>query len=171
MILTIDGVSYDVKCELTRTMEVKSSAISGDLLDGSYFNDVDGTYLRYDIAFTYPLWDKNKYAAIIEALTEPVDGHLFVLPYNNSTVQITARVEPITDNREELESGRTYWAELAFAIIANHPTKTMSLSQVLTRGRAPLPDVANPAQGTSYTWDGTKWVEAVTYEDADNISF
>lgn len=159
--LTIDGITYDVKCEIRRTAELTASDISGLMLDGSYFNDVIGTYMVYDISFTYPLWDKNKYAAIIEVLTQPVDGHQFVMPYNNSTVQITGRVDEVSDEYVRLDSGREFWRRLAFTVTANHPTKQESLSDVLTRGRAPLPDIAEPEIGDTYTYTANGW-EKVT---------
>lgn len=171
MILTIDGVNYDVKCSVRRQADVRDTEISGELLDGSYFHDVAGTYFDYEISFLYPLYDKDKYAAIYEVLTKPVDGHSFVLPYNNSTITLTAKVDTLADELLEFETGTKYWRSLVFRLISNAPSKTMSLSQVLLRGRAPLPDVATPAQGTTYTWDGTTWVASVTYEDADDISF
>ena len=171
MIISIDGIEYDVKCSVRRQADIRDTDISGEMLDGSYFHDISGTYFDYNISFLYPLYDQDKYAAIYEALTEPVDGHAFVLPYNNSTVEITAKVEMLDDEQIEMESGYKYWRGLRFGLTANAPTKVMSLSEVLTRGRAPLPDMANPAEGTSYTWDGTAWVEAVVYEDADDIAY
>ena len=159
--LTIDGITYDVKCEIRRTAELTASDICGLMLDGSYFNDVIGTYMVYDISFTYPLWDKNKYAAIIEVLTQPVDGHQFVMPYNNSTVQITGRVDEVSDEYVRLDSGREFWRRLAFTVTANHPTKQESLSDIITRGRAPLPDIAEPEIGDTYTYTANGW-EKVT---------
>lgn len=159
--LTIDGITYDVKCDIQRTAEVTASDISGTMMDGSYFNDVIGTYLQYDLTFTYPLWDRDKYAAIFEALTQPVDGHAFVLPYNNSTVQITGMVEEVSDEYIKLEHGRGFWQRTAFRVTALHPTKQESLSDVLTRGRAPLPDIAEPEIGDTYTYTANGW-EKVT---------
>jgi len=159
--LTIDGITYDVKCDIKRTAELTASDISGLMLDGSWFNDVIGTYMVYDISFTYPLWDKNKYASIIEVLTQPVDGHVFVLPYNNSTVQITGRVDEVADEYVRLDSGRDFWRRLAFTVTANHPTKQETLSAVITRGRTPLPDVADPEIGDTYTYTANGW-EKVT---------
>lgn len=171
MNLIIDGVSYDVKCTVRRQADMRDTDISGEMLDGSNFHDVEGTYYDYSISFLYPLYDRNKYAQIYEALTEPVDGHAFVLPYNNSTVSLTAKVDVAQDELVEMESGYRYWRALTFTLTANAPTKQLTLSQVLIRGRAPLPDLATPAQGASYTWDGTKWVTSTSYEDADNISY
>lgn len=170
MILIIDGIEYDVKCSVRREADVRDTDISGEMLNGSYFHDVGGTYYDYEISFLYPLYDQNKYAQIYEALTLPVDGHSFVLPYNNSTVTLTAKVELVSDEQIEMESGFKYWKALTFGLTANAPTKVMSLSQVLTRGRAPYPDVSSPGVGDVYTWTGTSW-STTSYPDADNISY
>ena len=165
--LTIDGITYKVKCDIQRTAEVTASDISGMMLDGSYFNDVIGTYLQYYITFTYPLWDRDKYASIFEVLTQPVDGHTFVLPYNNSTVQITGMVEEVSDEYIKLEHGRSFWKSTKFRVTALHPTKQATLSDVLTRGRAPLPDVAAPEIGDTYTYTADGW-EKVTSNVSDH---
>lgn len=171
MILTIDGVDYDVKCRVRRQGDVRDTDISGEMLDGSYFHDVAGTYYDYEISFLYPLYNRNKYAAIYEALTQPVEGHTFILPYNNTQVTLVAKVDLVDDELLELENGQQYWRSLSFTLTANAPTKQMSLDQVITRGVAPFPDVATPAEGTSYTWNGSEWVAAVVYDDADNIYY
>lgn len=168
---TIDGIEWGYPCDITRMAEVTASEISGMLLDKSYFNDIIGTFMKYDVKIAVPITARDAYAEIYEILTQPVDGHTFILPYNNSTVEITGRVASVNDVYVRMSNGGVYWKGTSFSIISNAPTKTMSLSDVLTRGRAPLPDMANPAEGTSYTWDGEKWVEAVVYEDADDIAY
>lgn len=168
--LTIDGVVYDVKVDVRRTAEMTASDISGLMMDKSYFNDVLGTYMAYEISFVYPIYNQDKYAALYEALTEPVDGHAFILPYNNSTLELTARVETVEDEVLELDNGRVFWRSCRFSVVGNGPTKTMSLSEVVTRGRAPLPDAASPAVGDTYVWDGSEWT-VTTYPDADNIAY
>ena len=161
MILTIDGAEYDVKCRVRRQGDVRDTDISGEMLDGSYFHDVAGTYYDYEISFLYPLYDRDKYAAIYEALTQPVDGHVFVLPYNNSTVTLTAKVDLADDELLELENGTQYWRSLSFTLTANEPTKKMSLDQVITRGRTALPDIASPEVGDTYTYTNYGWMKVV----------
>ncbi len=121
--LTIDGVIYDVKIEVTRTSVLTASDISGLLLNKHYFFDVIGTYMQYDVTFKYPLFDQAKYAAIYEVLNAPVSGHTFVLPYNQGTLTVNARVESVSDRWKEMDSGRTYWENATFTIIANEPSK------------------------------------------------
>lgn len=171
MKLTIDGVRYDVKCDVRRAADMTASEISGLMMDRTYFNDVIGTFLTYSLTFTYPLWDQNKYAEIFEVLSQPVDGHSFLLPYNQDTIAITARVEQVSDEEVEMESGRRYWHQTTFNIIANHTSKAMSLGKAIARGRAPLPTAAEPAIGESYTYSGSGWVPSVQYEDADDMYY
>ena len=168
MILSIDGVQFDIKAKLTRQADIKASDISGMMLNKSYLNDVLGTYMSFSLQFEYPLYSQSKYARLYEMLTDPVDGHQFVLPYNNSTIALTARVETLQDDLLEFDNGAKYWRNCAFAIIANHESKSMTLSQVIARGMTPLPDVDNPQIGDTYTWDGSEWDDV---PDADNISY
>ena len=165
---TIEGIQYNVECSIDREAEVKLSDISGLLLDGQIFNDVLGTYMTYDITLTMPLKNKDRYAALIEQLTEPVDGHVFVLPYNNGTIQVTGLVEDPADVWEKLPSGYTFWKGLKFTIRANHPSKQMSLGEVIQRGLTPLPDIAGVAIGDTYTYTASGWVKVT---DADATSY
>lgn len=168
---TIDGVEYNVKCSIERTIEIRESSISGMLMNRQIFRDVLGTFYSYDIKLEMPLKNRDRYAALIELLSEPVDGHAFVVPYNNDTLQLTGKADGIEDVWVKLPSGYTYWDGLRFTIEPNGPTKEMSLGNVLQRGLTPLPDMVGPEIGDTYTWDGTKWVAAATYEDADNIAY
>ena len=161
---TVDGIEWNIPCDIERVANVKASEISGMLLDKSYFCDVIGTFLQYDVNIAANPRDMDAYVELFEILTQPVDGHSFVLPYNNSTVEITGRVVSINDVYVRMPNGGVYWKGTSFSIISNAPTKTMSLSDVLTRGRAPLPDIAEPEVGDSYTWDGEKWVESSEYD-------
>lgn len=169
---TVDGITWPYPCSVERASEIKLSEISGMLMDGSAFNDVLGTYMQYKLKLAIPLTDRDAGNQIYELLTQPVDGHTFVFPYNSSTVTITGLVSgPVNDVFVRLSNGGKYWKGLQFTVKSNAPTKQMSLSQVLTRGRAPLPDVASPSVGDTYTWDGTAWGPAPEYEDADDIAY
>ena len=165
---TIDGIQYYVECSIDREAEVKLSDISGLLLDGAIFNDVLGTYMTYDIKLTMPLKNKDRYAGLIEQLTEPVDGHVFVLPYNNGTIQVTGLVEDPADVWEKLPSGYTFWKGLKFTVRANHPSKQMSLGEVIQRGLTPLPDIASVEIGDAYEYTANGWMKL---PDADNTSY
>ena len=170
MKFSIDGLEFDVRAKLIRTAEMTASELSGMLLDGSYFNDVLGTFMAYDLTLSDPLYDQEKYARLYEILTAPVDGHAFVLPYNGSTLQITGRVAEVTDERAELPGGRAYWKAIRFTVISNAPSKTMSLSQVIARGRSPLPEIATAQVGDLVEYTANGWVPA-EYGDSDTTRY
>lgn len=169
MSISVDGIQWDVECQIERISEIRASDISGPMLDGSYFNDVLGQYLRYDIALVCPMGMEREYAVLYEALTAPVDGHSFVLPYNNDTITITARVESIHDVRYPVGNGQ-YWAGTKFTAIANHPTKTMSLNEVLTVGLSPLPSSSGVSVGDLYEYTSGGW-ELRDYPDFSEVYF
>lgn len=168
---SIDGVVYRVKCTTTRRPEIKESSISGLMLDGSYFRDILGTYYSYEIRLEMPLKNKGRYASLIEQLTEPVDGHQFVLPYNNETILLTGKVVDPEDVYKELESGYTYWDGLQFSIEPNGPSKQVTLDGTISRGRTPLPDVYDAEIGDTYTFTNNGWEEVSAYPDADSTNY
>ena len=168
---SIDGVQYNVKCTIDREWEIKDSEISGLLLNGQYFHDVLGTYMAYEVKLEMPLRNKGRYAALIQQLSEPVDGHQFVLPYNNTTLALTAKVEDPKDIWERTESGYTFWKGLEFTLTANAPTYEPTLSGAISRGLTPLPDVVEPMVGDTYTFTAEGWELTTTYPDADVIAY
>ena len=163
----IDDTPYDVKCSVQRTANLRPSDVSGLMLDRNYFNDVLGTYMAYDVTLKYPLKNRDRYDGLYETLIEPVDGHAFNLPYNQGRLVISARIESVTDERVELDSRREYWASLSFTITANHPSKALTLEQMITRGRAPVPEITQPDEGDTYTWYYGRWSKTAYYENAD----
>ena len=156
---SIDGNTWEIPCDIERTSEVRGSEISGAMLDGSYFNDVVGTYLKYDISLAVPYKWEDQYNAIYEQLTDPVDGHTFILPYGGAEITVTGRVENVRDVFLRLPNGKQHWEGIKFSIISNYPSKYMDLDQVIARGRSQLPDVTEPTVGQTYMWNGTAWIE------------
>ena len=164
MSFTIDGLRWDVPCKVERVSEVTASEISGMLLDKSYFNDVLGTWLRYTVSLAVPIGMETRYASLYEQLTQPVDGHLFVLPYNGGTVSVTGRVEVVSDEYVRVPKG--HWRSTVFTVIGNHPMKTQTLGEAVTRGLEPLPAFGGVQVGQMYTYTNGGWV-LTEYDDAD----
>lgn len=163
---SIDGVQWNVPCRIERAAEIRASEISGMLLDKSWFNDVLGTYLQYTVSVAVPPQRRDDFDVIYEKLTDPVDAHSFVLPYNGGAVTITGRVTDVTDTFVRLPGGGQYWKGTRFTVIANHPSKALSLSQVLARGRSPLPEMSEVQTGDLYVYTSSGWQKA-DYADAD----
>ena len=155
--ITIDGHKWRVPCDISRVAEVKSSEISGLMLDKTYFNDVIGTFLTYDVTLAVPTTMTGEYSSIYEVLTDPVDGHQFVLPYNQGTITITARVESVKDVLVYTASKRQYWRGIQFTVIANHPSASYDLDEVIRMGRSPMPDTVQVENGSIWQYLNGEW--------------
>lgn len=168
MIWSIDGMEWDIPCTVERIAELQASDVSGLLLDKEYKNDVIGTFMQYEIAVACPPGMMGTYEALYEQLTQPIGGHQFVFPYNEDTIAITARVEMITDKWVRKDGGGNLWKGLRFRAIANHPSKTMSLNDVITIGLPPLPSTVDVPIGTTITMTGSGWQNI---PDGDEVSY
>ena len=166
--IIIDGIEWSYPCDITRVSEIKPSDISGMLLDGSWFNDVVGTYLQYTIKLVVPLDARDEYSTIYEAITAPVDAHTLVLPYNQGTVSITGRVESINDVYVRLANGGIYWRGISFTVISSAPTKQQTLEGTLLRGRTPLPELVSVSIGDAYYYTSNGWLQL---PDGDELEY
>lgn len=165
---TVDGVKYtDIVCNITRESEVKPSDISGMLLNRRYFNDVLGTYLRYTVEVIVPFGAEKKYAQLYETLSDPVGEHLFILPYNQVTVQFYGRIETISDKYFRKVNNKETWRETSFVVIANNPTKYKDLSDVVSQGILPLPPVSPLDNTKIYQVVNGEW-EVSSLEDGND---
>lgn len=121
--LYIDGNVYDVACGAERRARIESSDISGTMLNGSYYNDVVGTYYDYIVTVAVPAGNETEYAEMYEALTSPEPYHTFILPYNNTNISINGRVTKVTDTFVRAEGSVKLWRSTSFMIISNEPQK------------------------------------------------
>lgn len=116
--ITVDGVDYDFFCDIEREAEVKSSELSGMLLNKNYFNDPLATYMRYTVTMVVPINKMADYETLYEILSDPVAGHTFTMPYGTGTRTFNARVEVVSD-----KFWKGIWRNTQFTIIANEPIK------------------------------------------------
>lgn len=119
----LDGITWDFPCDIERIADMTASDISGLMLDKSYFNDVLGTYLSYTISLAVPFNLRSQYKDLYEAITNPISNHTLVVPYNDSTIEINARIESISDIYVQLANGGNYWKGIRFTAVSNYPTK------------------------------------------------
>lgn len=168
---SVDGVQWTIPCDITRSMRIQDSDISGQLLNGHYFHDVEGTYYDYDVKLTPNPNQMGEYYSLVEILTQPVEGHAFVFPYNGTTIQVTAKVENPEDIWVRLPNGGVYWKGMSFKATANAPTKSQTLQEAIQRGLTPLPDVQEPQIGDTYTFTANGWEKVETMADADTTAY
>lgn len=166
----VDGFTWDIPCDIERTAEVKPSEISGLMLDKTYFNDVIGTYMSYDISLAVPYGWENSYNSLYEILSNPIGWHTFTLPYGNRTVTIVGRIANVRDVYLRLYNGTQHWNGIKFTIISNNPTKEMSLSEVIEYGMPAKPDAQSPTEGDVYIYTNGAWTR-LEYTDADEVYY
>lgn len=154
---SIDGASWDIPCTIERTAEITASEVSGMLLNKQYFNDVIGTFMQYSVSIAVPIGRESDYKYIYEMLTNPVDAHSFILPYNDAYIEITGRVQTVSDKYYRNINGTNGWRGTKFTIIANHPSKEMGLSEAIQRGLTPLPLVQHANAGDVYVYRTGAW--------------
>lgn len=127
---TVDNVTYDVLYSVKRTSQIRPSDISGYLLDKSYYNDVMGTYLVYTVKMVVPIGSETQYVNLYEVLTNPVPEHSFLMPYNQTTIEVAGRIEVVNDSyvTEEARNGNgvKLWKSITFQIVSNKPYKEPS---------------------------------------------
>ena len=167
---TVDGMVWDFPCDIERVSQITASEISGMLLNKNYFNDVIGTFLKYTITIVVPFGAESQYARLYEIITQAVDAHTFILPYNEGTITITGRIQSISDVYRRLAGGKTHWKGIKFDVVSNSPNKTHTLGQAVARGISPIPDVSGAEAGVVYQYDGTQWIEA-DFQDADDTPY
>lgn len=167
---TIDGLRFDWPCDITRTARIRPSELSGIMLDKRWFNDVLGTYMTYSVSVAVPMGAGEDYERLYDALTLPVEGHRFTLPYDRGEITVEGRVEQVSDVYVRLPGGDLHWRGVRFDVVANHPSREMALEQVLERGRSPMPNIAAPAEGDSFSFVEGRWTR-VDYADADEIRY
>lgn len=164
---TIDGMTWPYPVDVTRNAEMRASEVSGEMLDGSYYNDVLGTYMNYTVRVVCPLNQRNLANSLYEILTEPVEGHSVTLPYNGTTVIVVGRIENVSDVLVLLPNGQQYWKGLQFTVIANHASRSLSGNEIISRGRMVMPETVDVTEGDTWTWHNGAWVQSVDYDDAD----
>lgn len=168
---TIDGMTWPYPCDISRNADVRSSDVSGEMLDGSYYNDVLGTYMSYTVKMAVPLNQRDLASAYFETASAPVEGHTCVFPYNQGTVIIAARIENVSDVFVRLPNGAQYWKGLQFTVVANHATRALSGAEIIARGRALMPEVAEHNEGDVYVWENGAWVLTTDIQDGNLIRY
>lgn len=170
-VLIADGTAYDdLMISVEREANIRESDNSGYMLDGSYFADKIGTYFTYAVKVAVPVLKESLYTTLYEVITDPVNAHSFTLPYNQSMVNITGRVDGVQDAFYRQEGSVKIWRQISFSIISNYPTKQNTLGQVIEIGMQEKPDSITPSEGDAYQYVNGTWIQ-LSYSDADGVAY
>lgn len=170
MIWSIDGVEWNIPCQVIRTAEIKSTDISGMMMNGVWYNDVIGTYMQYEVAIAVPITMRDEYYAVYEILTQPVPYHEFILPYNAEVVTFNGRIESISDEYVYMGEDNNWWKGVRFTVISSTPSKVATADGIINYGLPQIPYAIDPEIGDYYQFTASGWVLADVYE-ADEVAY
>lgn len=118
----LDGVAYNVYVsKLTRKFSVQDTSKTGRTQSGDMYRDVIGTFYNYSMTVEQRGSDAASLDAFWEAISQPVDSHVCVFPYGQTT--LTQRMY-ITSGEQDLvcrTPERTDWGILNVSFIAMSP--------------------------------------------------
>lgn len=121
--ITIDGVNYSVGIiKITRKASQKIENI-GITLDLRKHYDIQGTYYDYEVELATQHMNVAEYDRLYEILTTPVESHMVVLPYGQSTLNFEARISVASDSLVKNFSTFKKWGTLKVTFEALEPQK------------------------------------------------
>lgn len=113
--LNMDGTTYRVRIvydTLIRSFELLEGVNAGEMLSGRHERDLLGTGYTYQMQVEPDPRYPTDYDAFFEAISAPVDSHIIIMPYGQSTITYEAMVESGQDTYRGIVSGRTRWRGL-----------------------------------------------------------
>nr|DAT15911.1 MAG TPA: hypothetical protein [Caudoviricetes sp.] len=117
-IFTIDGVGYNVGVvSIHRTANIKDGPNADTALSGKRWRDVQGTFYDYTMEVSADGMSREDYDAMYEVLSAPVDSHVLVAPYGQTTISFTACIEVVEDDVLYMDDG-TAWGNLTVNLYA-----------------------------------------------------
>lgn len=113
--LNMDGTTYRVRIvydTLIRSFELLEGVNAGEMLSGRHERDLLGTGYTYQMQVEPDPLCPTDYDAFVDAISAPVDSHIIIMPYGQSTITYEAMVESGQDTYRGIVSGRTRWRGL-----------------------------------------------------------
>ena len=126
--ITMDGRTYDVRVvynTLVRAFELAEGENAGAMLSGRYERDLIGTGYSYQLAVEPNPLNRADYDAFYEAITAPTPTHTITMPYGQTTITFSARVESGQDVFGGTVGGKKLWSGLVVNFISNAPYRTV----------------------------------------------
>lgn len=118
----MDGIAYNVRVsKMTRKFSVQDTDKTGRTQDGEMYRDIIGTFYNYSMTVEQMDGDAESFDSFWEAISKPVESHVCVFPYGQSTM--TQRMY-ITSGEQDLivkMPMKNKWGEIAVNYIAMSP--------------------------------------------------
>lgn len=118
----LDGVAYNViVSKLTRKFSVQDTSKTGRVQSGDMYRDVIGTFYNYSMTVEQMGTDAATLDAFWEAISQPVDSHVCVFPYGQTTLTQRMYITSGEQDLVRLTPERTDWGILNVSFIAMSP--------------------------------------------------
>lgn len=121
-VFLMDGIAYNVRVsKMARTFSIQDTDRTGRTQDGEMYRDIVGTFYNYSMTVERMDDDADSFDSFWEAISQPVESHVCVFPYNQSI--ITQKMY-ITSGEQDLISrtrGKNQWGEIGLSYIAMSP--------------------------------------------------
>lgn len=118
----MDGIAYNVcVSKMTRKFSVLDTDKTGRTQDGEMFRDIVGTFYNYSMTVEQLGSDTDSFDAFWEAISQPVESHVCVFPYNQSTM--TQRMYVTSGEQDLLRKTpeKSNWGSVTVSYIATSP--------------------------------------------------
>ena len=165
----VDGVQWPYPVSVSRSADIRASDVSGQMMDGTYYRDVVGTFMSYTVRVAVPLSERQRYTSTYDKLIDPVDAHEFILPDSaGGSITFTGYTSNVSDVYVRMADGTPYWRGVQFDVTANVARKRKTYTETIERGRTIFPDVAEHNEGDQWTWTDGAWALTKSYTSADS---
>lgn len=118
----MDGIAYNVRVsKMTRKFSIQDTDKTGRTQDGEMYRDIVGTFYNYAMTVAQMDGDADSFDSFWEAVSQPVESHVCVFPYNQSVM--TQRMY-ITSGEQDLVSKtptKNKWGEISINYVATSP--------------------------------------------------
>lgn len=123
--ITLDGVTYPHirVMSLKRSFSVLDGENAGRLMTGEMERDIIGTFYNYAAEIDPEDATPQEYDDFYESISAPVDCHVLVVPYAQTTLTFNAYVSQGQDELEVMLDRQNRWGGLSFNFIAMSPQR------------------------------------------------
>lgn len=118
----MDGIEYNVQVlSLRRQFEVKDAIAMKVAQSGDIYRNPVGTYYHYTIVVREKDGDREALDRFWDAISQPVESHVCVFPYNQSTITQKMYVTAGNQNIVRLYGGGAEWHDITVNYKAAEP--------------------------------------------------
>ena len=124
--IRMDGIDYDVRVvynTLVRSFELIEGENAATMLSGRYERDLIGTGYSFSMGIEPNPLNRAAYDAFYEAISAPTPTHTITVPYGQTTMTFSARVESGSDTFNGVTGGRKLWSGLVVNFIYISPQR------------------------------------------------